>query len=130
MVFNIATAALIISDYNQNYPNKYITTYTEYVLSIVQLVFVSLTIINIYNLSMKINVRISISLVIIKIYNFVYSAFVINNYLHNMSLDSDIIVNMSIAIIVLNIIALCGCVTINNMSDDIQINSGMWLSQV
>ncbi len=109
MVFNIASAGLVWTDYKKNATDVYVT-HTEYALSITQIVFVVLGWIAILH-QKNTNVIFSISLFIVQIFNIAYSAYIIEYY-NNQEVLPLRIIDMTLAIIILNCLSICGCFTV------------------
>ncbi len=100
MILNIASAGLLWTDYLTNSTNVKVT-YIEYVLSITELVLIILWLIPINN-----NDRVSsVLFLIIKAFNIAYSAYAIEYYNNQEFLPMEII-NIALAIIILNSITL------------------------
>jgi hypothetical protein len=113
MVFNIASAGLVWTAYQQNgtLVNDISTvsvTYTEYALSITEMVFIILGWLGLFQLAKKEHVVFSLTLLTVQAFNIAYSAYVIEYY-NSSSLLPMRIINMALAIIILNCLALCGC---------------------
>jgi hypothetical protein len=135
MVFNIASAALIYQSYQQNSTTA-IVTYTEFALSITQLVLVCLNIVGIWGLINKgVPVLISFSLLTIQCFNIAYSAYIIEYY-NNHSTVTPFLNNIALAIIILNALSICGCCVGRHQTIHEQVNVGgpefsaWWLNEI
>ena len=111
MIFNLASAALIVEQYNQTGT----VTYTNYALSLTDLVLLCIilpcswrNVISRKNLNIFL---ISIPLFLNVINNIVYSGFVIHFYNKNLSYNENFIY-YSIAILVTNSLDMLGCFSI------------------
>lgn len=125
MVFNIASAGLIWTAYQQNSTvisdiSSVTVTYTEYALAITQM---ALIIFGWFIYVCKVTIAVykevatgentivnpcSCFLFIIQVFNIVFSVYLII-YHNSQSFLPMTIINMSLAIIILNCLALCGC---------------------
>jgi hypothetical protein len=112
MVFNIASAALVYQSYQQSYQQNSTAaavTYTEFALSITELVFICLNIFLVIRLIQKgAQIILSYSLLIVHCFNIAYSAYVIEYYNGN-QIVTPFLNNVALAIIILNSLAICGC---------------------
>jgi hypothetical protein len=109
MVFNIACAALLLQAYlNTGNTGNTRITYTEFALSITQLVLVYFYIVSIFKKAKQIHITVSYLLFFTQIYNIVYTSFIIFYYEEHLTID-DTMFGMSIAVITLNSLSLCGC---------------------
>lgn len=114
MVFNLATAALIVSEGN----TTAMIDYTQFALSITELVFVCLYTIGIW-LAMKQSLLDSnvvlclllIPLLCVEVTNMVYSGFIINYYNKKIPITEEFF-NFSIGILVVNSLSMCGCFSV------------------
>jgi len=108
MVFNFATAILIVQDYNNhggNTTNLHIT-YTEYALSATELFFVCFStwsLIKTYGLH-----ALLVPIGLNYIFNIVFSSLVIHYYLSNWTFNYSIF-STAVAIICTFCLLLCGC---------------------
>ncbi len=99
-IFNIVTAALIYS--KTLYFGK--ITSLQYVFTIVEIILINIVLLNIIYGHLK--SKIMAHIVIISLYNIIYSATVISYYNNNISVN-DTLNDMSLSIIILNIIIPC-----------------------
>jgi len=113
MVFQIASAALTLSNYNTNSTELFVSQ-DSYALSITELVFMCLIMYDILTTSNKV---VTIYSIVVYIYNLVYSGFIINYHDNNLYVNK-IIANMSIAVIVTNVLLMCGCFSVRIVIDD------------
>jgi len=108
MVFNIASAALVYQSYQENSTTA-VVTYTEYALSLTELIFVCINILGLIMLIEKsAPVILSYTLLIVQGFNIAYSAYIIEYYNGHPTV-TPFLNNMALAIIILNSLALCGC---------------------
>jgi len=108
MVFNIASASLVLQSYQHNSTDSPVT-YTEFALSITEIAFVCFNIWRILSLVKKgVHVSISFSLLIVQCFNIAYSAYVIE-YFNGQRDVTTYLSNMALAIIILNTLTICGC---------------------
>jgi hypothetical protein len=117
MIFNLASAALIYKEYKQNNNGTYdiFTTYPEFCLSVTELFFIILFIFfNIFIIITNPDYRpkqkqILPFISIVEAFNIAFSSFVIEFYNEERQFTQNII-NIALAIIILNSLALCGLI--------------------
>lgn len=107
MVFNIASAGLVWTAHQQNSTNVVID-YTEYALSLTELILIIIEWVCLLKSAEKVNIFFSLSLLTVQAFNIAYSSYTIE-YFNSQNILPMRIINMSLAIIVLNCLALCGC---------------------
>ncbi len=108
MVFNIASAALIWTAYQQNATNIIINR-TEYALSLTEIVCIVIGwVFHILTVCThrKLNVMSMVSISVVEVFNIIYSSFIIEYYHKHTSLPLDI-VSMAITIIIFNCLVIC-----------------------
>lgn len=117
MVFNLASAALIVEEYN----TTGLITYTNYCLSITELVLVCINILSVWSfIKKKKNVSLFCLLIPVLlnlINNIVYSALTIHYYNKNLVYNEQFIW-YSISILVTNALGLLGCFRLVDLNDD------------
>ncbi len=113
MIFNLASASLIYQEYNQNKneTNEIFITYPEYCLSITDLFFMVMGLVVFLNIpherNRNVQYTISFALLTIEAFNIAFSSYVIDYHNENRELTKNIL-NMALAIIILNCLSLCG----------------------
>ncbi len=105
MVFNLASAALVYRDFQQNSTNAYVGE-ASFALSITELVLISLEILWVV-LGWPATSP-ALCLLIVQVYNIPFSAFIFQYYNEHKLVDMQLS-NMSLAILVLNSLVICGC---------------------
>jgi hypothetical protein len=113
MVFNIASAGLVWTAYQQNMTivsdiSSVSVTYTEYALSITEMVLILIGWVGLLQLAKTVNIVFSLTLLTVQAFNIAYSAYIIEYY-NSQALLPMRIINIALAIIILNCLALCGC---------------------
>jgi hypothetical protein len=107
MVFNLASAGLVYTAYNNNATNVLINN-TEFGLSITEIVLIVIEWVLLLQVAASVHIFVSLPLLTVQAFNIAYSAYVIEYYNSQIPLPLRII-NIALAIIVLNCLLLCGC---------------------
>jgi len=119
MVFNLASAGLVWTDYLKNGTNVKITT-TEFGLSITEIVFTVLywavLFSKIINSSRSTKQFISVSILIVESFNIAYSAYIIEYY-NTQTVLPITVINMTLAIIIIDSITICGCMGTHSVNE-------------
>ncbi len=106
MIFNIASASLVCLGYDQNATTA-VVTYTEYALSLTELILLCVNIFGIIILVQKgAPIILSLTLSTIQCFNIAYSAYVIEYYNEHPAV-TQFLYNMALSIITLNCFSLC-----------------------
>lgn len=102
MVFNIASAALVLADYQRN--SSVQVTHPEYALAITEIVTVGLAFVcDAAHTTTELNVLLTF---IKLVFNIIYSSYIITYYDNEEILPMDII-NLSLATVIFNAIIFC-----------------------
>jgi hypothetical protein len=94
-----------------NATNVHVTE-TEYALSITQLVCILLQWTFIITAAVHKNIIIAIGLLVVQAFNIAYSAYIIEFY-NSQAVLPNRIIQMTLAILILNSLAICGCFAAN-----------------
>jgi hypothetical protein len=119
-VFNIASAALTWQSYLQNSTDTHVS-YNSYCLSITELAFVCvvmlcwLAIISVAQNNINI---FPITFITINFFNIVYSNYTITYFSNHIPVDLNY-ANMTLAIMIINSLACCGCCGIFGMDKEL-----------